>query len=850
MGDASSPHELRLEDLEWLRSLARRLVRDPHRADDAVQDALVRALERGASARSSWRAWLAAVLRNAVRQERRTSSRREAREAVVSAREPERSTLAVVEELALHRRLADEVHALDEPYRTAILLCYLRGRSADEIAGELGVPVKTVRSRVDRGLARLRERMGRDREQWLACLGLLRPSAPVLPAATIAWFLSMKLQLVVALVGVSLVGAWLVARAAPEPTPLQEPELARAVVRAEPAPLERPPSERPRAALDIAPPAPAPRTIEETPAPEAPLVRGFVRTLDGAGVEGLEVVLEALDARSAASTELPRARSGPGGRFELPLVPGSLRLDVTDERYACIVAPHLDGKLPLDEPVLVVAPRLVCDGRVVQRDREPVAGAYVAVTLPGPIVQTRDVGGAAVHFLLPFAETSTDELGAFRFERIGFVPGAVVSAGAEGFEPASVELPAASGEPLEIVLAPSAKVRTIHGLVLEASGAPAARAQVSTGGLAATCGDDGAFVLECEGWRRSGWLRALRPPALPGELALEDALRTSANGDPVVLRLGPPALSIRGRVLDADGAPVPGAAVFTPDTTPFGAVVRDMSGHAVSGEATLEACLTGELGPGELTAHARAAADGTFELEGLLDRTYALFVLDPRNLRGAGPIAVRAGSEHAELALAAEPLERVAGRVLSRRGTPLAGVEVTLGRSLPWNEMGDRDARWTGFILPPPTARWRLRESVATTDAEGRFELGPRVTAEAFVGLRGDAILFCPEHPLDASADPAALEIVVDAASRFHVALRDADEADAFMLSSSDGEEVVFCVEVEGLQITAVRATIDAGRSGTVLTQEGEYEVVLFSGEREVRREPVLLLPGVHEIEL
>jgi hypothetical protein len=94
--------------------------------------------------------------------------------------------------------------------------------------------------------------------------------------------------------------------------------------------------------------------------------------------------------------------------------------------------------------------------------------------------------------------------------------------------------------------------------------------------------------------------------------------------------------------------------------------------------------------------------------------------------------------------------------------------------------MGDRDARWTGFILPPPTARWRLRESVATTDAEGRFELGPRVTADAFVGLRGDAILFCPEHPLDASADPAALEIVVDAASRFHVALRDADEADAF----------------------------------------------------------------------
>jgi len=45
MGDVSGPGELALEDLEWLRRLAARLVRDPHTAEDAVQDTFVIALQ-------------------------------------------------------------------------------------------------------------------------------------------------------------------------------------------------------------------------------------------------------------------------------------------------------------------------------------------------------------------------------------------------------------------------------------------------------------------------------------------------------------------------------------------------------------------------------------------------------------------------------------------------------------------------------------------------------------------------------------------------------------------------------------------------------------------------------------
>jgi hypothetical protein len=655
------------------------------------------------------------------------------------------------------------------------------------------------------------------------------------------------------LVGVSLVGVFLALREterdavggsglaqaplAPTPTPFDEPPLARGSSAAERAPVEIGAAPQPASAA--------------APAPSSAKIRGFVRTLDGVGLAGIEVVFEPEREGSAPQAELPRTQSGPEGRFELPLPPHRGRLVVEDERWACVAAPFLAGGPPLAEPVVVVAPRCSYAGRVVQRDGTPIAGAELALTLGGDIVQTRDVGGTSVHLLLPFAETAANERGEFQFARAGFVQGAVIAASAEGFETSELELPPVSDVGLVLVLEPASGARLIHGLVLDATGNSAAGAQVSLGGLAIACADDGTFTLECEDWRRSGWLRAVLPPALPAELALE-ALEPNTPADPIVLRLGPPARSIRGVVLDADGAPVPGAAVFTPDTTPFGAVVHDVSGHAVSGETTLESYLAGVRGPGELVTHATAASDGSFALEGLLDRTYHLFALDPRSLESVGPIAVRAGEVQARLQIAREPKVRVAGRVVSSRGAPLAGVEITLGRRLAWRENAEeRAARWAGFALPPPGAGWRVRASAATTDAEGRFELGELATSGAFLGLQGNALLLRVERELDPSLDPSRLEIAVEAASRFQVALLHPAEADAFSLVAPDGQRVVLFLEVSGLTITALQATIDGGRSGTVLLREGEYELVLLSEEREVRRARILLEPGgLHVIEL
>jgi len=89
----------------------------------------------------------------------------------------------VIEELALHQRLVAAVHAAGRAYRTAIALRFLRGRAPHEIARELGVPVKTVHTRIERGIERLRARLAPDRDAWIVLLELARPaplSAPSL----------------------------------------------------------------------------------------------------------------------------------------------------------------------------------------------------------------------------------------------------------------------------------------------------------------------------------------------------------------------------------------------------------------------------------------------------------------------------------------------------------------------------------------------------------------------------------------------------------------------------------------------------------------------------------------------
>jgi RNA polymerase sigma factor (sigma-70 family) len=134
--------------------------RDAAEAEDATQEAFVkayRALDRF-RADAPWRPWLLKIVANEARNRRRSAGRREhlaVRAARVAATEPPPPDLT-----PLSGDLADALRRLDAGQREAVVLRHVLDLSEAETAAVLGCRQGTVKSRVSRGLARLREDLG------------------------------------------------------------------------------------------------------------------------------------------------------------------------------------------------------------------------------------------------------------------------------------------------------------------------------------------------------------------------------------------------------------------------------------------------------------------------------------------------------------------------------------------------------------------------------------------------------------------------------------------------------------------------------------------------------------------
>jgi RNA polymerase sigma-70 factor (ECF subfamily) len=148
-----------LEHAAWVRRLARRLVSDPNVADDAAQDALTAALRSGPREEARTRAWFAAVVRSFVRRRARGEERRAQREEAVAQPERLDPTDEIVERAMASRAVVDAVLELPEPYRKTILMRWFDDVPPARIAEIRGEPVETVRTRLKRGHAMLRERL-------------------------------------------------------------------------------------------------------------------------------------------------------------------------------------------------------------------------------------------------------------------------------------------------------------------------------------------------------------------------------------------------------------------------------------------------------------------------------------------------------------------------------------------------------------------------------------------------------------------------------------------------------------------------------------------------------------------
>lgn len=197
MANTQSLHAL-LDQTGWIHALARRLVRDPHLADDLAQDTCIEALQHEPDGSRPLRGWLATVMRNQLAKLRRGDHSRTAREQEPRGEPFAPDALDVVERAETHRNVVLAVLALDEPYRSTLLMRFFEQLSYDEIAERTKVTRAAVNSRITRGLAELRTRLeqayGGDRR----ALGLaLLPLAKLPTGLAIPTLLGLKTMHVV-----------------------------------------------------------------------------------------------------------------------------------------------------------------------------------------------------------------------------------------------------------------------------------------------------------------------------------------------------------------------------------------------------------------------------------------------------------------------------------------------------------------------------------------------------------------------------------------------------------------------------------------------------------------------------
>jgi len=147
-----------------LRAFARSLVHDPTRADDLVQETILKAWSNlsGFKEGTNMRAWLFTILRNTFYSEIRKHRREvEDVDGRYAAQVPDKPTQHGILDL---RDFNKAFETLPADQREALTLVGASGFSYEEAAAVCGCAVGTVKSRVNRARVRLTELLHDDEE--------------------------------------------------------------------------------------------------------------------------------------------------------------------------------------------------------------------------------------------------------------------------------------------------------------------------------------------------------------------------------------------------------------------------------------------------------------------------------------------------------------------------------------------------------------------------------------------------------------------------------------------------------------------------------------------------------------
>ena len=204
-----------ISHLRWLTRLARRLTRDDDSARDLAQETMSVLVQHRPNASGELRALLAGMLRRIAMNRRREEARRKRRERHAARPESIPSSDDLQRRIDLQRVLAEELGRLSPAYRDVIALRYLEDQPVAAIARRMETSPGTVRARLSRGLAKLRERLDRHfgtRKEWsvivLAGNVLPKPGLSV-PTGFFAMSTASKSTLSVIAIALALIG-WFV----------------------------------------------------------------------------------------------------------------------------------------------------------------------------------------------------------------------------------------------------------------------------------------------------------------------------------------------------------------------------------------------------------------------------------------------------------------------------------------------------------------------------------------------------------------------------------------------------------------------------------------------------------------
>lgn len=147
-----------------LFGVARLILRDPDRAQDAVQEALVLAWKHVRALRDAdaWEAWLHRLTVRACYRLAKTVRRRDLVELHVTPDERPGHSVDLAAAAAERDRFERELGRLTLDQRAVLVLHFYLDLPLTEVAGILGIPAGTAKSRLNRGLDAMRSSLDAD----------------------------------------------------------------------------------------------------------------------------------------------------------------------------------------------------------------------------------------------------------------------------------------------------------------------------------------------------------------------------------------------------------------------------------------------------------------------------------------------------------------------------------------------------------------------------------------------------------------------------------------------------------------------------------------------------------------